>query len=337
MSVSLRSLIGKLNETSRSALESGAGLCLSRTNYEIEIEHFLLKLLDVPRSDLAFIAKHFGVDPGRVAAELSRSMDKLKTGNARSPAFGSSLVEALIQAWVYGSLEYEAARIRSGFVVIALLADAGLAKLTRDISPTLCGIDVAALRRDFAAIVAESVEPAGQPAPGAAAKAPPGGSRSAVPRVFISYRREDAFYADSLFDRLLAAVENVRVFRDTDTLRPGDVYSEKIDETVGACDIFLALIGKKWISLKDAGGTRKLDKPDDWVRLEIAAALRHGKTVVPCLLAGAKMPRREELPADLAGLELRNAVSLSQTSFRHDSEDLVRMIQSWRPSAPVAP
>ena len=337
MSVSLKALIGKLNETSRAALESGAGLCLSRTNYDIEIEHFLLKLLDVPRSDLAFIVRHFGVDVSRMAAELSRSMDKLKGGNARSPSFSPSLMAALIQAWVYGSLEYDAARIRSGFVVIALLADAELAKLARDISPTLCSIDLAALRRDFAAIVADSVEAGGQPVPAAAAKAQTAGSRSGVPHVFISYRREDTFYADSLFDRLLAAVENVRVFRDTDTLRPGDVYSEKIDETVAACDIFLALIGKKWISLKDAEGMRRLDKPDDWVRLEIAAALRHGKTVVPCLLAGAKMPRREELPADLAGFELRNAVSLSQTSFRHDSEDLVRMIQSWRPSAPPAP
>src|SRR5215472_1726991 len=87
MSVDLRSLIGKLNDTTRGALESAAGLCLSRTHYDIEIEHFLLKLLEAPDTDFASILPEFGIDRTRLTAELSRSLDKLKTGNARTPAF----------------------------------------------------------------------------------------------------------------------------------------------------------------------------------------------------------------------------------------------------------
>ena len=86
MATNLRAVIGKLNPTSRNALEGAAGLCLSRTHYDVEIEHFLMKLLDSSGADFAFIARHFGIDKSRLAAELTRSLDKLKSGNARTPA-----------------------------------------------------------------------------------------------------------------------------------------------------------------------------------------------------------------------------------------------------------
>ena len=86
MGLNLKSLISKLNDPARSALEGAAGLCLSRTHYDIEIEHFLTKLLDSASGDFAAILKHFEVDKSRLTAELSRSMDKLKSGNARTPA-----------------------------------------------------------------------------------------------------------------------------------------------------------------------------------------------------------------------------------------------------------
>src|ERR1022692_382554 len=106
MAVNLRALIGKLNSTSRNALEGAAGLCLSRTHYDVEIEHFLMKLLDATGSDFAFIAKHFGVDKSRLSAELTRSLDKLKSGNARTPALSPSVLKMLREAWTLGSLEY---------------------------------------------------------------------------------------------------------------------------------------------------------------------------------------------------------------------------------------
>ena len=106
MLVNLRSLIGKMNPTARAVLESAVGLCTSRTHYDVEVEHFLLKLLDPTDSDFARIALHFGVDRTRLAAELSRSLDRLKTGNGRTPAINSFLSDALAKAWTYGSLEF---------------------------------------------------------------------------------------------------------------------------------------------------------------------------------------------------------------------------------------
>src|SRR5450755_3867050 len=91
MSVSLKSILSKLNDTSLKALDAAAGLCLARTHYNVEIEHFLVKLLDIPDCDFSRILKHFDVDKTRLAAELGRSLDKLKTGNARTPAFSPSL------------------------------------------------------------------------------------------------------------------------------------------------------------------------------------------------------------------------------------------------------
>src|SRR5206468_10356611 len=99
MTVNLRGLIGKLNAPTRSALEGAAGLCLSRTHYDVEIEHFLMKLLDNSSGDFGYITRHFGIDKSKLSAELTRSLDKLKSGNARTPALSPSLVKMLTDAW----------------------------------------------------------------------------------------------------------------------------------------------------------------------------------------------------------------------------------------------
>ena len=134
MTVNLKSLIGKLNETTRNALEGAAGLCLSRTHYDIEIEHFLLKLLDAQDSDLMRIIQHFGVDKSRFTGELTRGLDKLKTGNARNPVLSPSLVKMLTTGWTVGSVDYNAGQIRSGFAIVALLTEEELVRIARDFS-----------------------------------------------------------------------------------------------------------------------------------------------------------------------------------------------------------
>src|SRR5579875_3105838 len=114
MNVNLKSLVGRMNDTTRGSLEAAAGLCLSRTHYDIEIEHFLTKLLDQQDSDLLHILKRFGVDKSRFTSELNRALDKLKTGNARTPAFSPHQVKLFTTAWSLGSLEFAGAQIRSG-------------------------------------------------------------------------------------------------------------------------------------------------------------------------------------------------------------------------------
>src|SRR5271157_770784 len=158
MSLNLKSLIGKLDDTARSALEAAAGLCLSRTHYDIEVEHYLIKLLDVADSDFTQITQHFGVDKSRLAAELTRSLDKLKSGNARTPALSPTLLKMLTEAWTIGSIDFNAGQIRTGFTVLALLADEELSRLMREISREFQKIQTEALRKDFSSIVAGSHE-----------------------------------------------------------------------------------------------------------------------------------------------------------------------------------
>ncbi len=158
MSVNLRGLIAKLNAPTRGVVEAAAGLCLSRTNYDVEIEHIFVKMLDNTDSDLAIILKHFGVNRSRLADDLARSLDRLKTGNARTPTLSPSLVNLLSEAWMLGSVEYGAPRVRTGHVILALLSVPGLQRLAADFTKELDKISPDALRKDFVTITSSSAE-----------------------------------------------------------------------------------------------------------------------------------------------------------------------------------
>lgn len=173
MGLNLKSLIGKLNSTTRSALEAAAGLCLSRTHYDIEIEHYVMKLLDATDSDFARIAKHFGVDRSRFSAELTRSLDKLKSGNARTPALSPTLLKMFTEAWTIGSIDFDSGKIRTGFTILALLTDEDLSRIMREVSREFQKIQTDALRQDFRAIVAKSAEEEIEPAAEAPGEAAP--------------------------------------------------------------------------------------------------------------------------------------------------------------------
>src|SRR5579883_635699 len=182
MGVNLKALIGKCNSESRAALEAAAGLCLSRTHYDVEIEHYLMKLLDQNEGDFAAIVKHYGIDRSRLAAELTRSLDHLKSGNARNPALSPTLVRMFQHAWTIGSLEFGATQIRTGHTILALLSDEELNRVIRDVSRELPKINADGLKQDFLNITATSHEKDfsasaaggdGEPAPrGAGGKTP---------------------------------------------------------------------------------------------------------------------------------------------------------------------
>jgi type VI secretion system protein VasG len=158
MSINLKSLIGKLNDSTRQTLEAAAGLCVSRAHYDIEIEHYLLKALDSSDNDVAAILRHYSIDKSRLTADLQRALDNFKSGNARSPAFSPSLVKMLAEAWTIASIDFDAGNVRTGFTILALLANDELARLAKDISRDLQKIQPEGLRADFYDIVAKSRE-----------------------------------------------------------------------------------------------------------------------------------------------------------------------------------
>ena len=178
--MNLKSLIGKLNDSTRGALEAAAGLCLARTHYDIEVEHYLTKLLDSTDNDVAAIFKHFEIDTSRLSGELARALDKLKTGNARTPALSPTLMRMLVEAWTLGSIDFNAAQIRTGFTILALVTNDELVRLMRDVSREFQKIQADSLRKDFAAIVANSGEEAQAAVAAAAATAP--GAPAGAPR-----------------------------------------------------------------------------------------------------------------------------------------------------------
>ena len=181
MSINLKAVIGKLNETTRRALEAAAGLCVSRTHYDIEIEHFLLKLLDATDNDLSPILKQYGIDRSRLTAELERSLDQLKSGNARSPAFSPALVKTLSEAWTVASLDFGSGGIRSGFVILALVGSDELMRQVRDFSKELTLISADGLRANFAEIVRSSREELSAPSTDAASGDAPSAGAPGAP------------------------------------------------------------------------------------------------------------------------------------------------------------
>jgi hypothetical protein len=152
-------------------------------------------------------------------------------------------------------------------------------------------------------------------------------------RIFISYRREDgAAQAGRIADLLGHEFGPDHVFMDVDAIALGVDFVEVINVEVAKCDVLLALIGRNWLEARNEAGERVLDNPDDFVRLEIAAALKRQIPVIPILVDGAKIPPANRLPEELQGLARRNALDLRNASFRADMDKLVRQLKTSKGS-----
>jgi hypothetical protein len=153
-------------------------------------------------------------------------------------------------------------------------------------------------------------------------------SRPRHTRVYISYRRADSgATAGRLYDRLASAIGGDKVFVDTDSIKPGDDFRQALNSLVAEASVMLVIIGPKWLVAADASGRRRIDDPNDFVRLEIASALERNILVIPVLVDGARMPRAKELPLELTTLAHRNALELSTRRWEFDVTQLLRVIQ----------
>ncbi len=158
MNVNLKSLIGRLNDTCREALEGAAGLCLTRTNYDVEIEHILAKLLEQDNTDLHRICNHYEVSVDRLAKDVTEALGRLKTGNTRTPGLSDRLPRWIQDAWLLASVDYGAARVRSGHLVLALVANESYARIAREISREFNHISAESLQTKLPEITADSNE-----------------------------------------------------------------------------------------------------------------------------------------------------------------------------------
>lgn len=154
--------------------------------------------------------------------------------------------------------------------------------------------------------------------------------------IFISYRRDDTEgEAGRLFDDLARSFGEQSVFMDVSGINPGADFRKAIDDNVASCGVLLAIIGPAWASITSPSGGRRLDDPNDFVRLEIASALARDVAVIPVLVHDAKMPRPEDLPEDLKNLSYRNSVEITHTRWNSDVQLLTGALKRY--VAPTAP
>jgi type VI secretion system protein VasG len=129
MTISLKTLISKLNDTSRAATERGASLCMSQGHYEVDLEHVFFALLEQPKSDFSIICRKFGISTSSLQADLQSELSRFKNGNSRTPVFSPHLPKLFENAWLIASLDKQTTRIRSGHLLLAMLTEPDLSQL----------------------------------------------------------------------------------------------------------------------------------------------------------------------------------------------------------------
>ena len=165
----IKTLIEKLNPVCKRALEKGAELCVAQTNFNVEIEHLLLKLVEAPDTDIAIILRYYEVPAADIIRQLTAAIDKLKRGNSRTPTLSPQVPQMLQDAWVISSLELKLPHIRSGTVLRALLDNDALRGLVYESAPSLMKLPRTRLQEDLPALLKESPEGRAGAAPSATA------------------------------------------------------------------------------------------------------------------------------------------------------------------------
>lgn len=158
MSINLKTLIGKLNDTCRIAAERAANLCMARGNYEVDLEHLFLALLEQPQSDLVLIVRRSGIAADTLAKDLDNEIARFRTGNTRTPVFSTHLPTLFEHAWLIASLDSETTRIRSGHLLLALLTEPNLSQLALRGSKQFVKVKRDELKHDFATLTEGSQE-----------------------------------------------------------------------------------------------------------------------------------------------------------------------------------
>jgi hypothetical protein len=146
-------------------------------------------------------------------------------------------------------------------------------------------------------------------------------------KVFISYRRDDsAGHAGRVHDRLEREFGSDLLFMDVDAIPLGANFIKVLREEVAKCEVLLALIGPNWLNARDEEGNRRLDNPEDFLRIEIATALQRDIPVIPILLDSARIPKADQLPEDLEELAVRNGLNIRHASFHGDMDNLIQRL-----------
>ena len=160
---------------------------------------------------------------------------------------------------------------------------------------------------------------------------------SSIPgTIFINYRKDDSSWnALALYNELQKYFSKDQIFKDFNTILPGDDFVISIENALRKCDVLLVVIGKSWLEMKDVTGKRRLDDPDDFVRLEVATALSRNIQVIPVLFDDVAMPRTDQLPVDMNSLYRRQFVEIDSKRFEDDVRNLAEAIKKVLPDGVI--
>ena len=154
--IDLKKLFDKLSPISCKSLELGTALCMTRTNYNVEIEHWIFKLTENREADFGRILDAFAIDPAKLQSDLTRTLDRLKTGNAKAPSLSPDVVDIAKEAWSLATIDYGSGQIRTGHLLIALLSNDVLRRSALGASAEFDKINVASLRKSLNEICSDS-------------------------------------------------------------------------------------------------------------------------------------------------------------------------------------
>lgn len=326
MTVSLKRLVEKLNERSRRALESAAGLCLSRTHYAVDVEHWLMTLFDDPSLDVTRICQRSEADLSRLQRDIQDRVAVLKTGNSKTPSLAPDLLHLLEVAWLIASIEYDVTRIRSGHVLIAAVEGAAVRSRLVTGASEWARLDPRVIRERFDEYVTGSVETDERHQSGPTER-PVGQAR-----LFICYRREDWTSAGRIYDYMEREFGAANVFRDFDSIALGEDWTRAIDQRLTSCNAVIAIVGKAWGS---RGGLRQLQQPDDYVRYELALASTTNIPVIPLFVDNAKMPKPADLPELLQPFTRRQGIQVLDSNFQEVMAKVAGQLRRLASAAPT--
>jgi type VI secretion system protein VasG len=224
MSNELRSLIAKLNPIAKRALETAAALCVAQTNYNVEVEHLLLKLLDLPATDIAPILRYYNVDTTELARQLNAAIEKFDRGNSRTPAMSPQVLRLLREGWVQSTLFLESAGIRSGGLLLALYEDDALRTTIYESCPLLAKVPRESLRETVRDLISESSEHLAGPTASPSSSTPGAPMSDSSPR--IATTALDKYTVDLTADARAGKIDPIRG-RDSEIRQVIDILTRR--------------------------------------------------------------------------------------------------------------
>jgi len=328
--ISRVALFGKLNTLAYKALENAAVLCKMRQNPYVELSHWLNHIMETSDSDIHRVVKHFDLDLHRLSQDTIVALDRLPIDADKSLIDLSTQIEdAVERGWIYATLMFGISCVRTGALLVGMLKSRNLAEALHTISREFDKINIDILTDEFAEITHGSPEDTLGAHDGTTLA---GKSIPAVRDIFMSYRHSDSSHAAGrMFDRMVLAFGNDRVFKDVNSIQVGARdFAMEIKQQIESARVMLVVVGNTWVHVQNKNGQRRLEDPQDYVRIELEWGLKKDIPILPILLDDTPMPDAKNLPESIMSFSKCQSTRVrSDPDFDQDMERLIKYVESY--------